>query len=63
MAHDRLRAAVNGKVGRNEQWQLFGDIGEHAVIRFPFLFSGIQVESCSRAEIPAVIFSFNVTSP
>lgn len=40
--------------------KLFGHVIIHVVVCFPFLFSGIDVEPCSRSKIPIIVLFVDI---
>lgn len=63
VAHDGLEAWINWEIGADDFGQLLGDIGEHAVVGFPFLFSGIHIETSACPKVPTILLTFNVATP
>lgn len=41
---------------------LLGDVGIHAVVGLPWVLGGVDVETSTSAEIPALIFAFDVAA-
>ena len=53
---------VHWEIGIYELWKLLCDVRAHSVVSFPRIFSGIHIKPSTNAEVPAVIFSFNIAA-
>lgn len=63
VSHYALPLSVGRELGVDQSWKFFRDVRVHIVIGFPRFFRGVNIESCSSAEIVAIVFSRNFAAP
>jgi hypothetical protein len=62
MTHYTLLVWIDFEVPIYKCSQLLGNVSLILVMRFPFLLSGVEVESSSLSEVPHILVSFNIGS-